>query len=36
MQKIRHMLKSEDAQAAVVITGFFVMFTVLAIFFYSN
>jgi hypothetical protein len=36
MRKIRLMLKSEDVQAGLVITGFFVLFAVLAIFFFNK
>jgi len=36
MKKIRLMLKSENAQAAVLITGFIVAFALLFVFFYNN
>ena len=36
MKKIRHILKSEDVQAGLVISGFLVAFALLFIFFYNN
>jgi len=36
MNKIRHKLKNESVQAGLVITGFFVMFAILAIFFFNK
>ncbi len=34
MKKIKLNLRSEDAQAAIVISGFFIVFALLAIFFF--
>lgn len=34
MKKIKLSLKSEDAQAVLVISGFFIVFALLAIFFF--
>lgn len=36
MKKIRLMLKNETAQAGLVIAGFFVVFALLAIFFFNK
>lgn len=36
MKKIKLMLKSEGVQAGLVITGFFVAFALLAIFFFNS
>jgi hypothetical protein len=36
MKKIRLMLKSEDVQAGLFITGFLLAFALLFIFFYNN
>ncbi len=33
MKKIRHMISNEDVQARLIITGFLVVFALLAVFF---